>query len=192
MLSLWHVSRVLEGGINRQNRSRIGCPLPVSIAVWCRSRAPLRLAPWHPHHSVPSSTRMSLGRRALRRWGPGLAGTALAWLCPSSSGSSQSTPPCSQPSSASVTITHPPHPLSGQRVDMVRIRRGPDPDLLIRLRDGTHPAIAMRGTDSAASPEPPPSAGVIPVRDLEGLRPRVAFLEHLRGPQRPPSQESTV
>ena len=91
-----------------------------------------------------------------------------------------------------MTITHPHHPLSGQRVDIVRIRRGPDPDLIIRLRDGTHTAIAMRWTDDAASPEPTPSAGVIPLLDLEGLRPMVAFLDHLRGPQRPPSQETTV
>jgi hypothetical protein len=91
-----------------------------------------------------------------------------------------------------VTITHPHHPLSGQHVDIVRIRRGPDPDLIIRLRDGTHTAIAMSWTDYAASPEPTPSAGVIPLLDLEGLRQMVAFLDHLRGQQRTPSQETIV
>ena len=91
-----------------------------------------------------------------------------------------------------MTITHPHHPLSGQHVDIVRIRRGPDPDLIIRLPDGTHTAIAMSWTDYAASPEPSPSAGAIPLLDLEGLRQMVVLLDHLRGQQRTPSQETIV
>jgi hypothetical protein len=46
-----------------------------------------------------------------------------------------------------VTITHPHHPLHGQRCEVVRIRRGVDPDLVIRLADGSHAAIAMSSTD---------------------------------------------
>jgi hypothetical protein len=89
-----------------------------------------------------------------------------------------------------VTITPPHHPLHGQHVDIVRIRRGPDPARIVRWPDGTHTASAMRWTDSAASPEPTPSAGVIPVLALEGLRQRVACLAHLRGPPRTPAQET--
>ena len=46
-------------------------------------------------------------------------------------------------------MTHPHHPLYGQRVQLVRIRRGPDPDLIIRLPDGYHAAIAASLTDYA-------------------------------------------
>jgi hypothetical protein len=48
----------------------------------------------------------------------------------------------------------------------------------------------MSWTDYAASAEPTPRAGVIPLLDLEGLRQIVAFLDHLREQQRPPSQET--
>jgi Family of unknown function (DUF5372) len=47
-----------------------------------------------------------------------------------------------------VTITHPHHPLGGQRCEGVFIRRGVDPDLILRLADGTHAAIAMSWTDA--------------------------------------------
>jgi hypothetical protein len=49
-----------------------------------------------------------------------------------------------------VTITHPLHPLRGQRVALVRIRRGvskASTDLIVRLPDGTHAAIAISSTD---------------------------------------------
>lgn len=101
-------------------------------------------------------------------------------------GSSQYTTPLSQPSWGSVTITHPHHPLTGQRVDIVRIRRGPDPDLIIRLADGTHTAIAMRWTASAASAEPTPCAGATPLLDIEGLWQIVHLLAHLRQESRAP------
>jgi len=91
-----------------------------------------------------------------------------------------------------VTITHPHHPLTGQPVEIVRIRRGSDPDRILRLPDGTHAAIAMRWTDYAASPEPTPHTGAGPLLDLEGLRQMVALLDHLRGPQRTPSRETTA
>ena len=101
-------------------------------------------------------------------------------------GSSPYTTPLSQPSSGSVTITHPHHPLTGQRVDIVRIRRGPDPDLIIRLADGTYTAIAMSWTDYAASAEPIPRAGATPLLDIEGLWQIV----HLRKESRAPSRET--
>jgi len=48
-----------------------------------------------------------------------------------------------------VTITHPHHPLHGQRCAVTHIRRGADPDLILHLPNGTHAAIAMRWTDSS-------------------------------------------
>ena len=78
--------------------------------------------------------------------------------------------PSSQPPSGFVTITHPHHPLRGQRVEIVRFRRGIDPDLIVRLPDGRHAAIALSGTDYAAPPEgdPPPRSNHL--LDLNGLR----------------------
>jgi hypothetical protein len=105
------------------------------------------------------------------------------------SGSSQHITPWFQSSSESVTITHPHHPLTGQRVDIVRIRRGPDPDLIIRLADGTHTAIAMSWTDYATPADPTPRAGVIPLLDVEGLWQTVQLLDHLRKQGHTPSQE---
>jgi hypothetical protein len=47
-----------------------------------------------------------------------------------------------------VTIPHPHHPLCGQQCEVVYIRRGVDPDLILRLADSTHAAMAMSWTDS--------------------------------------------
>jgi hypothetical protein len=69
-----------------------------------------------------------------------------------------------------ITITHPAHPLRGKQVEIIRVRRGLDPDLVIRLPDGFHAVIAASSTDYAAQPnleiqsENPP-----PLLDLDGL-----------------------
>ena len=80
-----------------------------------------------------------------------------------------------------MTITHPFHPFRGQQVEVIRIRRGPDPDLNIRLPDGTHSVVAMSSTDYVPTTpgvdlhaEPPP------LLDLEGLRQVVQFIDRLR------------
>jgi len=89
----------------------------------------------------------------------------------------------------SVTITHPHHPLHGQRCAVVRIRRGVDPDLILRLPDGSHAAIAMSSTDYNEAPGHPvaPSSPELPLLDLQGLRQIVDLVEQLRqdgrGPQ---------
>jgi len=94
-----------------------------------------------------------------------------------------------QPSLEYVTITHPHHPLHGQRCAVVRIRRGVDPDLILRLPDGSHAAIAMSSTDYDETPGHPvaPSSPELPLLDLQGLRQIVDLVEQLRqdgrGPQ---------
>jgi hypothetical protein len=85
-----------------------------------------------------------------------------------------------------VTITHPHHPLRGQRVQIIRIRRGVDPDLIVRLPDGSHAAIAMSGTDYAQLPSLAVSAGSPPLLALEGLRQAAQFVAHLRQEGRSP------
>jgi hypothetical protein len=81
-----------------------------------------------------------------------------------------------------VTIIHPHHPLHGQRCEVVRIRRGVDPDLVIRLADGSHAAIAMSSTDYGEAREPsnPTSGPDLPLLDLQGLRQIVCLVDQLR------------
>ena len=50
-------------------------------------------------------------------------------------------------------VIHPHHPLYGQQVEIIRIRRGPDPDLIIRQLDGYHGAIAASWTTYASTAE---------------------------------------
>jgi len=94
----------------------------------------------------------------------------------------QYTTSLSQPSLEYVTITHPHHPLNGQRCEVVRIRRGVDPDLIIRLADGSHAAIAMSSTDYGETAGPPvaPSGPDLPRLDLQGLRQIVLLVDQLR------------
>ncbi len=66
-------------------------------------------------------------------------------------------------------MTHPHHPLYGQRVQLVRVRRGPDPDLIIRMPDGYHGAIAASLTDYAGASEAASSVTEPPLLALEGL-----------------------
>ena len=82
-------------------------------------------------------------------------------------------------SSGWVTVTHPHHPLYGQQVEIVRVRRGPDPDLIIRHLDGYHGAIAASWTTYASAPEKLPSEKP-PLLDLEGLCQLARLVEHLQ------------
>jgi hypothetical protein len=62
---------------------------------------------------------------------------------------------------------------------VIRIRRGADPDLVVRLPNGLHAAIAMSWTDYAL-----PSCGIAPLTpthllDFQGLRQAAQLIEHL-------------
>jgi hypothetical protein len=84
-------------------------------------------------------------------------------------------------------VTHPFHPLRGQRVEVIRIRRGTDPDLIIRHPDGRHAAIAMSWTNYTAQPEVDRAPVAPPLLDVAGLRQVVQFIEHIRQPARFPA-----
>jgi Family of unknown function (DUF5372) len=87
-----------------------------------------------------------------------------------------------------VTITHPHHPLCGQRCEVVFIRRGVDPDLILRLADGTHAAIAMSWTDSGEGQalSAAQSGPDLPRLALQGLRQILQLFDQLRQENRFP------
>src|SRR5271156_2890048 len=97
----------------------------------------------------------------------------------------QHTTPSSQSPSGFVTITHPHHPLRGQKVQIILLRRGLDPDLIVRLPDGHHAAIAMSGTDYSSLPdgETPPRPNHL--LDLDGLRQVRLLLDRISREGRP-------
>ena len=76
-----------------------------------------------------------------------------------------------------VTVTHPHHPLHGQRVQLIRVRRGPDPDLIIRMPDGYHGAIAASLTDYAGACEADTGEAEPPLLSIEGLWRIAQFVE---------------
>jgi hypothetical protein len=90
-------------------------------------------------------------------------------VCLTTPAYSQQTTPFTKPSREWVTVTHPHHPLHGQRVQLIRVRRGPDPDLIIRLPDGYHGAIAASLTDYGGPADPTLSVTEPPLLSIEGL-----------------------
>ena len=88
-----------------------------------------------------------------------------------------------------MTITHPHHPLWGQRCEVIFIRRGADPDLILRLADGTHAAIAMSWTDAGEGQtlSAAQSGSDLPRLDLQGLRQLLHLLDQLRQEDRFPT-----
>jgi hypothetical protein len=80
-----------------------------------------------------------------------------------------------------VTITHPHHPFRGQQLPIVCIRRGDQPDVIVRLPDGSHAAVALSATDYPADPLPAlPPATAAHFLDLQGLRQLAQLVDGLR------------
>ncbi len=76
-----------------------------------------------------------------------------------------------------MTVTHPHHPLHGQQLPVVFVRHGEHPDVIVRLPDGSHAAIALADTDYA-DPSPPPCPSSL--LDLNGLRRMAQLVAELR------------
>ena len=90
-----------------------------------------------------------------------------------------------------MIITHPFHPLCGQQVEVVRIRSGANPDLIVRHPDGFHAAIAVDWTNYAALPDldpPPISPNLL---DFDGLWQAAQLVERIRREGRFPASEDT-
>jgi len=80
-----------------------------------------------------------------------------------------------------VTITHPHHPLRGQQLPVVCIRHGESPDVIVRLPDGSHAAIALSATDYAGDFSAPlPPAHARHLLDLQGLRQMAQLIDGRR------------
>jgi hypothetical protein len=75
-----------------------------------------------------------------------------------------------------VTITHPGHPLHGQRVEVVQLGPGLDPDLIVKRADGRHFPIALSSTDSVPSNENESTPTPEHLLELQGLRQVVQVL----------------
>jgi len=69
-------------------------------------------------------------------------------------------------------------------VEIIRVRRGADPDLIIRPLDVYHGAIAASWTTYASAPGALP-AEKPPLLDLEGLQLLVRLVEQLQERSRP-------
>jgi hypothetical protein len=65
-------------------------------------------------------------------------------------------------------------------VTVVRLRQGTNPDLVLRLPDGSHAAIAMHLTDYAGASAPQMTPDAPHLLDLDGLRHVVQLLEAIR------------
>ena len=83
------------------------------------------------------------------------------------------------PSPQTVTVIHPHHPLNGQQVTIVCIRKGTAPDIVVQLPDGTHAALAMSATDYVALPQIQNPTQPVPLLDPQGLRDLAHLVEGL-------------
>ena len=88
-----------------------------------------------------------------------------------------------------MTITHPFHPLCGQQVEVVRIRWGTDPDMIIRLPDGVHAAVAVDWTDYATSTDLDPPSVAPHLLDFDGLYQAVQLIDRIRQEVRHPATD---
>ncbi|MCE9564582.1 MAG: Y4bD/Y4pK family protein [Planctomycetes bacterium] len=81
-----------------------------------------------------------------------------------------------------VTVCHPHHPLRGQQLPVISIRHGEHPDVIVRLPDGNHAAIALDATDLAEKPSSPssPPGHASHMLDIDGLRRMVQLLDAIR------------
>jgi len=70
--------------------------------------------------------------------------------------------------------------LCGQRVEVVHVRRGADPDLIVRLPDGRHAAIAQSWTTEPHRPAAERPAAATSLLAADGLRDLAALVARLR------------
>ena len=81
-----------------------------------------------------------------------------------------------------MTITHPHHPLRGQQLPVICVRRGENPDIIVQLPDGSHAAVALSATDYTVASSAPSLLAALPphLLDLQGLRQMAQLIDALR------------
>lgn len=80
-----------------------------------------------------------------------------------------------------MIITHPHHPLRGQQLPVICVRHGASPDVIVRLPDGSHAAVALSATDAAVdSVLSSPSVAAPHLLDLQGLRQMAQRIDEFR------------
>jgi len=72
-----------------------------------------------------------------------------------------------------VTITHPHHPLYGQKCELIKVRRGPNPVLVIKMPNGKEARLPRDWTDYDMSTAPD---SLLPI---EGLREIIKIIGQL-------------
>ena len=77
-------------------------------------------------------------------------------------------------------VTHPHHPLHGQQVMVIRVRRGPAPDLILQFPDGFYGALSASWTAYAAEPDMDWVPDPPPLLALLGLGQIVQLVAQLR------------
>jgi hypothetical protein len=88
-------------------------------------------------------------------------------------------------------MTHPHHPLRGQQLPVVCIRHGASPDVIVRLPDGSHAAVAVSATDYVMDRMASrPSTAAAHLLDLRGLRHLAQRIDELRRQGRFPNPSS--
>jgi len=78
-----------------------------------------------------------------------------------------------------ITITHPHHPLNGQRLELIGVFRGPNSCLIVKMPDGSRAHVVRGWTDYAqlsGDVELPAATHLLPV---EGLRELIKIIDQM-------------
>lgn len=76
-----------------------------------------------------------------------------------------------------ITITHPHHPLSGQRIELLNVLRGPNSRLVVKMPDDSRALLPRDWTDYGCPAESCESVRVTHLLPVEGLRELIKIID---------------
>jgi hypothetical protein len=79
-----------------------------------------------------------------------------------------------------VTITHPCHPLHGQRLQVINLHRGAEPEIVVQFPGDHHVRVPLNWTDYPSSQACHPPSDPSHLLDLDGLRQVVQLVDRIR------------
>ena len=79
-----------------------------------------------------------------------------------------------------VTVMHPFHPLHGQKLEVVKVLRGKDSKIVVRLPDGKHSRMLREWTDYDASKVDRTLTNHPCLLDVKGLREIVQIINNIK------------